>query len=196
MKRLGFVIFPNFQIMSLAALPVFEFANMPPQEPLYDVHILSENGGPIRSSGGLIVETEAFCDPSFDTLIVGASTRADLEPTTPGLLAFLRSAVPVTRRIASICSGTFVLAEAGIMDGRRATTHWYHARTLQARYPKVRIEEDRIFIVDGSIWSSAGMTAGIDLALAMVENDLGEDVAKFVAKLLVVYHRRSGGQMQ
>jgi transcriptional regulator GlxA family with amidase domain len=89
-----------------------------------------------------------------------------------------------------------VLAEAGLLDGRRATTHWFHARALQARFPKVKMEEDRIFVVDGPIWTSAGMTAAIDLALAMVEEDLGAEVARAVAKKLVVYHRRAGGQSQ
>jgi transcriptional regulator GlxA family with amidase domain len=89
-----------------------------------------------------------------------------------------------------------VLAEAGILDGRRATTHWAYARDLQARYPKITVEEDRIFVVDGPVWTSAGMTASIDLALGMVESDLGAEHARSVAKRLVVYHRRAGGQMQ
>ncbi len=89
-----------------------------------------------------------------------------------------------------------MLAEAGLLDGRRTTTHWHRARELQARFPKVKVEEDRIFIVDGSVWTSAGMTAGIDLALAMIEQDLGADVARAVARQLVVYHRRAGGQSQ
>jgi transcriptional regulator GlxA family with amidase domain len=101
-----------------------------------------------------------------------------------------------SRRVASTCVGAFVLAEAGLLDGRRATTHWHRARELQARFPKVRVEEDRIFIIDGPVWTSAGMTAGIDLALAMVEKDLGADVARAVARKLVVYHRRAGGQSQ
>jgi transcriptional regulator GlxA family with amidase domain len=100
------------------------------------------------------------------------------------------------RRVAATCTGAFILAEAGLLDGRHATTHWYHARDLQARYPKIKVEEDRIFIVDGPVWTSAGMTAGIDLALAMVEKDLGADVARAVARKLVVYHRRAGGQSQ
>ena len=98
--------------------------------------------------------------------------------------------------MASTCTGAFVLAEAGLLDGRRATTHWGAARKLQARFPKVKVEEDRIFIVDGPVWTSAGMTAGIDLALAMVEKDLGAEAARAVAKRLVVYHRRAGGQSQ
>jgi transcriptional regulator GlxA family with amidase domain len=89
-----------------------------------------------------------------------------------------------------------VLAEAGLLDGRRATTHWHRARELQIRFPKLKVEEDRIFIVDGQVWTSAGMTAGIDLALAMIEKDFGADVARAVARKLVVYHRRAGGQSQ
>jgi transcriptional regulator GlxA family with amidase domain len=89
-----------------------------------------------------------------------------------------------------------VLAEAGLLDGRRATTHWHRARELQAQFAKVKVEEDRIFIIDGPVWASAGMTAGIDLALAMIEKDLGADVARTVARQLVVYHRRAGGQSQ
>src|SRR4029077_16870445 len=100
------------------------------------------------------------------------------------------------RRITATCTGAFVEAEAGLLDGRRATTHWHRARDLQDRFPKVKVEVDRIFIIDGPVWTSAGMTAGIDLALAMVEQDLGADVARVVAKELVVYHRRTGGQSQ
>jgi transcriptional regulator GlxA family with amidase domain len=101
-----------------------------------------------------------------------------------------------SRRVASICTGAFFLADAGVLDGRRATTHWYVARELRKRYPNIRMEEDRIFIIDGSVWTSAGMTAGVDLALAMVEKDLGAEVARAVARKLVVYHRRAGGQSQ
>jgi transcriptional regulator GlxA family with amidase domain len=102
----------------------------------------------------------------------------------------------MARRVASTCTGAFTLAEAGVLDGRRATTHWRFARDLQARYPKLKVEEDRIFIIDGPIWTSAGVTAGIDLALAMVEKDLGAEIARTVARKMVVYHRRSGGQSQ
>ena len=119
-----------------------------------------------------------------------------IEPSTPGLIEFVRQALGRYRRVAATCTGAFVLAEAGLLDGRRATTHWYHARDLQARFPKVKVEEDRIFIVDGPVWTSAGMTAGIDLALAMIEQDLGADIARAVARKLVVYHRRAGGQSQ
>jgi transcriptional regulator GlxA family with amidase domain len=192
MQRIGFVVSPGFRVMSFAVASVFEFANIEMADPAYEVHLLSETGGPIRTSIGMSVATEPFDDTSFDTLIVGRGT----ESPTPGLIEFVRRAPERCRRVAATCLGAFVLAEAGLLDGRRATTHWHRARDLQARFPKVKVEEDRIFIIDGSVWTSAGMTAGIDLALAMVEQDLGADVARAVARQLVVYHRRTGGQSQ
>jgi transcriptional regulator GlxA family with amidase domain len=147
-----------------------------------------------RSSIGVSVATEPFDDANFDTLIVGGS--AVIGSLTPGVIGFLRQALGRSRRIAATCTGAFILAEAALLDGRRATTHWYRARELQARFPKVKVDEDRIFIVDGPVWTSPGMTAGIDLALAMIEKDLGADVARVVARKLVVYHRRAGGQSQ
>ena len=194
MQRIGFIVFPGFQVMSFAVISVFEFANIQIGEPVYDVKLLSETGGSIRSSAGMSVVAEPFDDTNFDTLIVGGGTV--VEPSTPGLIEFVRQALGRYRRVAAICIGAFTLAEAGLLDGRRATTHWYHARELQARFPKVKMEEDRIFIVDGPVWTSAGATAGIDLALAMVEKDFGADVARAVARKLVVYHRRAGGQSQ
>jgi transcriptional regulator GlxA family with amidase domain len=194
MQRIGFTVSPGFQTMSLAVVSVFEFANMEVGKPVYDVHLLSENGGPVRTSMGMSITAEPFDDTNFDTLIVSGTT--EIEPSTPGLIRFVQQALGRYRRVAATCTGAFILAEAGVLDGRRATTHWYHARDLQARFPKVKVEEDRIFIVDGPVWTSAGMTAGIDLALAMVEKDLGADVARAVARKLVVYHRRAGGQSQ
>jgi transcriptional regulator GlxA family with amidase domain len=191
-QRIGFVLIPGFQVMSFAAIAVFEFANREMREPVYDVRLLSETGGPIRASIGVSVVAEPFDDTNFDTLIVGGSA----ESLTPGLIKFVRQALGRCRRVAATCTGAFVLAEAGLLDGRRATTHWNRARELQARFPKVKVEEDRIFIIDGPVWTSAGMTAGIDLALAMIEEDLGADVALAVARKLVVYHRRAGGQSQ
>ena len=192
MQRIGFVVLPGFQMMSFAVASVFEFANKEMAEPVYDVRLLSETGGPVRSSLGMSVATEPFDDTDFDTLIVSRGT----EPLTPGLIKFVRQAPGQCRRVAATCVGAFTLAEAGLLDGRRATTHWYWARELQARFPRVKVEEDRIFIIDGPVWTSAGMTAGIDLALAMIEQDLGADVARAVARKLVVYHRRAGGQSQ
>jgi transcriptional regulator GlxA family with amidase domain len=192
--RIGFVIFPGIQIMSTGPISVFEVANETAEQPFYDIRILSDNGGPVRTSVGIRIETEAFGEPDFDTLLIGAGMQ--IEAATPRLVEFIRKGMAVSRRIAAPCTGAFMLAEAGILDGRRATTHWAFARELQARYPKVKVDEDRIFIVDGSVWTSAGMTAGIDLALAMVEKDLGPAIARAVAKKMVIYHRRAGGQSQ
>jgi transcriptional regulator GlxA family with amidase domain len=140
------------------------------------------------------VATEAFDNNVFDTvMVVGA-----MEPieSTPGFLDFLRKASTASRRTASICTGAFLLAEAGLLDGHRATTHWFIARELQRRHPKIKVEEDRIFINDGNVWTSAGMTACIDLCLALVEADHGTDMSRQIARKMVVYHRRSGGQSQ
>jgi len=194
MQRIGYVVFPGFQAMSFAALSVFEFANIAAKEDIYEVHVLSEHGGWVKSSTGLAIETEAFHSPRYDTLIVGGGV--DIQVASPGLVKFVQKALKSSRRLASICTGASVLAQAGVLDGRRVTTHWVIARELQRLYPGLKMEEDRIFIVDGSVWTSAGMSAGIDLALAMVEKDLGAELARLVAKYLVVYHRRSGGQSQ
>lgn len=194
MQQIGFLVYPGFQIMSLAAVSAFEFANIELEEKVYEVRYLSEHGGPITNSLGMVMETEAFGDPALDTLIVAGAPGIRLPNAAE--TDFIRTALPATRRLASICTGAFFLAEAGILDGRRATTHWYVSRELQSRYPKIKMEEDRIFIIDGSIWTSAGMTAGLDLALAMVEKDHGFEVARAVSRMLVVYHRRSGGQSQ
>jgi len=193
-QRIGFVVLPGFQVMSLAALSVFEFANKEMDEPVYDVRLQSETGGSVRSSIGISVATERFGRSRLDTLIVGGTSV--IGSLTPGVVKFLRQALARYRRVASTCIGAFVLAEAGVLDGRRATTHWNAAQELQARFPKVKVDADRIFIVDGPVWTSAGMTAGIDLALALVEEDLGAEVARAVARRLVVYHRRAGGQSQ
>ena len=194
MLRLGFIVAPGFQVMGFGALSVFEFANLAAGGPFYDVHLLSETGSAVRSSLGISVHTDAFDDSHFDTVVVSGSTG--LAATTPALIAFVRHALLHSRRVAAVCTGAFVLAEAGILDGRRATTHWAHARNLQRCYPAVKVEEDRIFIVDGPVWTSAGMSAGIDLALSMVEKDLGADIARMVSKSLVIHHRRAGGQSQ
>jgi transcriptional regulator GlxA family with amidase domain len=194
MQRIAFLLFPEFQVMILAAASVFEFANLEVKEPIYEMLYLSETGGKVMSSLGLPVETQAFDDPTFDTLIVSGAPQEAVP--TAGERLFMQGALTRSRRLASICTGAYFLAHAGLLDGRRATTHWIVARDIQTRFPKIKMEEDRIFIIDGSIWTSAGMTAGVDLALAMVEKDHGADLARAVAKKLVVYHRRAGGQSQ
>ena len=194
MKRLGIVAFPGFQILDLAAAGVFEVANLLAARKTYDVGLYSEVGGRVFSSSGIEVETQPLEDPAFDTLII----TGDLTVATPSdsLVKFVSEAAAASRRIASICTGAFVLAAAGVLNGRRATTHWANARELQRRYPAVKVEEDRIFTADGNVWTSAGMTACIDLSLALVESDLGFELSKSVAQKMVVYHRRTGGQSQ
>src|SRR3984893_17377212 len=181
--------------MSFAAMSVFEAANSALGERRYDVHFLSEQGGPVRTSFGLMVETEPFDESFFDTLIVGGSNEPSFNPSE-GLLTYLRKAPEMSRRVAATCVGAFTLAEAGLLDGKRATTHWNYTRELQLRYPKVKVQEDRIFVIDGSVWTSAGMTATMDLVLAMVERDIGPELARTVAKKMVIHHRRPGGQSQ
>src|SRR3984957_6226720 len=194
MLKIGFVVSPNFQIMSPAALSAFEFANVTAKQKLYDIHLLSETGGAVLSSLGMSMSTKPFGRAVFDTLIVGGVV--DVVPSTSATTDFIQKSLVKTRRVASICTGAFALAEAGVLDGRRATTHWLLARELQKRFPKVKVEDDRIYIIDGPIWTSAGMSAGIDLALGMIEKDLGADLARAVARKLVLYHRRAGGQSQ
>ena len=195
MISVAFVVFEGFQSMALAAMPVFEYANSSAGEALYDVRVLSEDGSTLRASGGLSVGTEAFGERVFDTVIV-VGGDAILEQAPEGVLDYVRASARTARRTASICSGAFVMAQAGLLEGRRATTHWAYARQLQERFPAIKVEADRIYVTDGSIWTSAGMTAGIDLALAMVEKDHGAELARAVAQKLVMYHRRAGGQSQ
>lgn len=197
MHRIGFLVMDGFQIMTLATQAVFEYANMVAGEPFYEIGSYSVDGGPVRSSLGMVVETRAVgAEHAVDTWIMTGVGDPLAEPVPAPLLAFVREAAPRARRAAAICTGAFVLAEAGLLDGRRATTHWAYARGLQQRHPAIRVEDDRIYIVDGPIWTSAGMTAGLDLGLAMVEKDLGAEAARSVAHKLVMYQRRSGGQSQ
>jgi transcriptional regulator GlxA family with amidase domain len=197
MHRVGLVVPNDFQLLNLAPLSAFELVRLPSGQSRYEIHLLSEHGGVVRSSSGLALETTAFGDPRFDTFIIGAITRFDeLPPSTAALIAFVQEVARVSRRTASFCNGAFVLGEAGLLDGRRATTHWAQAASFRARFPEVRMEEDRIFINDGPIWTSAGMTAGIDLVLAMIERDVGAEAAKAVARLMVINQRRLGGQKQ
>ncbi|TWB59774.1 GlxA family transcriptional regulator [Nitrospirillum viridazoti] len=203
MRRVGIVVFPGFQILDLVVVTVFEVANTIIGRQVYDVHLVSEGGGLVASSAGVAVQTQAPDDfvqdaapgmQAYDTLMVAGALELDAVPTS--LVDFVRRAAPASRRTASICTGAAILAHAGLLDGRRVTTHWQVARALQRKFPTLRMEEDRIFIQDGPIWTSAGMTAGIDLALALVEEDLGADISRAVARKMVVYHRRPGGQSQ
>lgn len=194
MHTIGLVVFPNFQSLGLAVASVFEYANITSKKQVYQFRLVSEQGGPVMTSHSFSVNTERLSNSSYDTLIVGGDNEGKLPSAS--LLEYMRNAPSHIRRIASICTGAYVLAEAGLLDGKHATTHWAHASNFKKQYPEVMLDEDRIFVVDGQIWTSAGLTAGVDLALAIVEKDLGTELARIVARKLVVYQRRGGGQSQ
>jgi transcriptional regulator GlxA family with amidase domain len=194
MKSVAILVFPGFQILDLAAIAAFELANASLERPFYKVELLSVDGGMVPSSSGVCVSSKRLSTTMFDTLVMTGSLT--IGPTPERLCRYLQSRKRSARRIASICTGAFGLADAGLLDGRMVTTHWAFANELLKRHPLVKLMPDRIFIHDGLVWTSAGMTAGIDLMLALVEDDLGVDIARMVAKKLVVYHRRAGGQSQ
>ena len=194
MITVGFFVSPNVQLMSFAALTAFEVANACAGETLYDIKILSEKGGPVKSSVGMAIETVPVADAAFDTFIVTGAL--DPQPSTPAMLEQVRAAMTRCRRMASICTGAFVLAEAGLLDGRRATTHWAYCDMLARHFPGVTVEREPLFVHDTGVWTTAGVTAGIDLALALVAEDFGHELAAQVARWLVVFVRRSGGQPQ
>lgn len=195
MRRIGCIAYPDFHVLSLSILSVFEAANRRAPAPLYELHILSENGGPVRTSGGLSMETEVLDDAEFDTLIV-LGTLHEKPSFSAGLIGYLRGAPRRARRVASICTGALALAEAGLLDERHATTHWGYAENFRSHFPRVKLHDDRIFVIDGTLWTSAGCMTCIDMVLAMVEHDAGKQLVREVAKDLVIYHRRRGWQTQ
>ncbi len=156
------------------------------------------DGRPVRSESGIELSADASLESlaRVDTLIVAGGTGTRTAVDDAPLIAEIARLAAGARRTASVCSGAFLLAEAGLLDGRRATTHWSRCESLARSYPEVTVEPDAIFVRDGSVLTSAGVTAGMDLALALVEDDLGRDVALQTARQLVVYARRSGGQSQ
>src|ERR1700733_3860774 len=173
MHSVGLLVYPQFHLLGLAAVAVFEYANMLGAERVYQFHLVSENGGAVMTSQCFSVNTRRLKECRYDTLLIAGDNECRLP--SENVLDYVRNAPNEARRVASLCTGAFVLAEAGLLDGKQATTHWDHASAFRLRYPKVIFVEDRIFVVDGQIWTSAGMTAGVDLALAIVEKDLGVD---------------------
>ncbi|WP_419736973.1 GlxA family transcriptional regulator [Pseudomonas sp. COR18] len=196
MHRVGYLLTEGFQVMSLATQAVFEFANIVAGEPVYRIQNFSLAGGLVRSSLGMQIDTLALGKPGLADSWMVAGTLEPLTPPDAGVLDSVRGFTENARRTAGVCTGAFVLAAAGVLDHRRATTHWAYAADLQANYPDIEVEDDRIYIVDGPVWTSAGMTAGMDMTLGMVEKDLGPELARSVAHRLVMHQRRSGGQSQ
>jgi transcriptional regulator GlxA family with amidase domain len=191
------VVFPGFELLDLSGpLCAYNVATEL-HGAHYAVTVISARGGSVVSNSGVSVGTQpAPCGRHIDTLVVvggpaNYALESDLETIT-----LINDLAPQAHRIVSVCTGAFLLAAAGLLDGCRATTHWRYAGTLQTRFPKVRVDADRIFVKDGDIWTSAGITSGIDLTLALIEEDCGTELSKAVARDLVVYHRRPGGQSQ
>ena len=197
MMHIGFLVFPDFNILDLSGpLAAFDVPRHEVHPTPYRLTAFSEAGGEVVSSTGVSVNTVALERARLDTLVVVGGRGAVPASRSPSMVEAVLKAASRARRVASVCSGAFLLAEAGLLDGRRATTHWEYANQLQQGYPNVRWELDQIYLQDGNLWTSGGVTAGIDLALAMIEADLGPGVAQRAARVLVVYHRRVGGQSQ
>jgi transcriptional regulator GlxA family with amidase domain len=194
---IGVLIFPDFQLLDASGpISVFEMAGRYSGSAA-SIRVLAEAPGPVRSSSGVEMLAHGLRPAgTLSTLIVAGGEGVLAASQSAKLLAFVRAAAKRGVRIASVCSGAYILAEAGLLDGKRATTHWRRTAHFVSTYPKVKLESDRIFVRDGDIWSSAGISAGIDLALAMVAEDFGEEVSRQTARQLVLYDRRSGGQSQ
>lgn len=198
-RDVAFLVFPDFQIQDLTGpLAAFEVAGRLLGGASYHCQVISLVEGPVSSSSGLEVSTQKAGFSAYDTLIVtGAGLGAYPDQALLETCGYLKHLVAQgTRRVASVCTGAFILAASGLLDGRCATTHWQYATRLQREYPRVKVDGDRIFTKEGGIWTSAGVTTGIDMALAMIEEDFGTALSHAVAQMLVVYHRRPGGQSQ
>lgn len=190
------VVFPGFQLLDAAGpLAAFEIASrFAPNA--YTLKLAATRPGLTPSSAGVAMPTTAIGRARVDTfLVVGGNGTADAMRDTT-LIRAIVAAPKRARRVASVCSGAFLLAQAGLLDGKSATTHWRRAAQMKRLFPDVRVEPDCIFTRDGEIWTSAGVSAGIDLALAMIADDLGAEVAANVAREMVVYAKRPGGQTQ
>jgi transcriptional regulator GlxA family with amidase domain len=195
-RQVILVIHPGFHLLD-ATGPVTAFDLARLYEPqAYDIQIMAAGGGSIVSSAGIAFGARPLGEGPFDTIIVaGGAFIEDMSAMTE-VVAWLRQEAPRARRMASVSTGAFLLAEAGLLDGRHATTHWSVTHLFSRRFPEVALDADRIYIRDGAIWTSGGATAGIDLTLALIEDDLGPATARGIAQLLVVHQRRPGGQSQ
>jgi transcriptional regulator GlxA family with amidase domain len=167
-------------------------------EPAYQVKLVAPGGVGATASAGMTLAAGPLTQgrEALDTLLVAGGKGAEAAAENAMLVDWVRQRAAQARRVASVCTGAVLLAAAGLLDGRRAATHWEYCARLAQRYPAVRVEPDPIFVCDGSVWTSAGVTAGIDLALALVEEDLGRSIALAVARYLVVFLKRPGGQAQ
>ncbi|HEV3046221.1 MAG TPA: GlxA family transcriptional regulator [Solirubrobacteraceae bacterium] len=204
-REVAIIVYPGVQSLDLTGpLEVFTGAQLMLEarggpERGYRVRVLSVDGAPLRCSSGLEIVPDAPLPQDaagIDTLIVAGGFGYAQALEDGALVRWIARASERARRTASVCTGAFLLAGAGLLDGRRATTHWASASELQRAYPAVRVDPEPIFVRDGDVWTSAGVTAGMDLALALVEQDLGRELALAIARRLVLFLRRPGGQAQ
>jgi len=196
-REIAFLVFEDFQILDTTGpLAAFEIAARY-RPGAYRLRIVAAQAGVVRASCGLQIMAERLAAAErCDTLIVAGGEGTRRPATDSATLDFIRATASRARRTTSVCSGAYLLALAGVLDGKRATTHWNRSADFRQRFPHVKLEPDRIYVRDGNVWTSAGITAGIDLALALIADDLGEELAHDVARQLVVYARRTGGQSQ
>ena len=203
-RRVGFLVYPDCQSLDLSGpYETFHWANLMlsvlRKPPTYHSVVIAQTAGPVPTMSGLqIIASHSYGEvvEGLDTLVVVGGMGCEAVTEDSALLQWVRSIAPKTRRIVSICTGAFVLARAGLLDHRRATTHWTYADRLAKAYPSVEVDASRIFVRDGNVYTSGGITAGIDLALSLVEEDLGRDTMLGVARALLVFPRRPGGQSQ
>jgi transcriptional regulator GlxA family with amidase domain len=195
-RHIAFFVYPGFVLLDLTGpLEAFSAAEeMAPES--YRLTVMSLEGGEVESSTPLKVMTQMATANAIDTFVVVGDFAIANCTVSRETIDFIRVVSAGARRTASVCMGAFLLAASGLLDGRRATTHWRYAAKLQALYPAIRVDGDRIFLNEAGVWTSAGMTAGIDMALALIEEDLGREISRAVARMLVVYYRRPGGQLQ
>jgi transcriptional regulator GlxA family with amidase domain len=202
-RAIEVLTFPAVQLLDVTGpVQVFASANDLAANsggaPPYRVKLVTQGDESVRSSAGVALTAAPLSRRSeaLDTLLVAGGEGAEAASDNPALVKWVRERAARARRVASVCTGAFVLAAAGLLDGRRAATHWKECARLAQRFPAVRVEPDPIFVCVGPVWTSAGVTAGIDLALALVEEDLGRSIALAVARYLVVFLKRPGGQAQ
>ncbi|WP_417624531.1 GlxA family transcriptional regulator [Paremcibacter congregatus] len=198
MRKIAFLLFDQFQILDVTGpAQVLSSANELAPGGVYDIHYLSLVGGPCRATCGMMIDTEPFRDlTGFDSLIISGGDGSRKAATDPITVQYLKQEAPKLRRLISICTGAFLLAAAGLVDGKTITTHWAYATQLQKKNPRVTVNPDALYIRQGAIITSAGVTAGMDLALALVEEDQGRQAATTIARHLVIFYRRPGGQSQ
>jgi len=201
-RTVAFVTFPSVQLLDFAGpIDVFSLANRLSPEPPFNILVLSAGGGPIRTSSGLEIASASIEDirpSSLDTLILAGGPDEGLRALVhdPSLKKWTQQAAKVARRYGSVCSGALALAEWGLLDGCRATTHWLAAGFMADRFPAIEVDPEALYVRDGRVWTSGGVTAGIDMCLAMVEEDLGRLMAASIAKHLILSTRRLGNQSQ